>query len=75
MSEHLLNGSEVSASLEQVGREGVAEDVGVDPGRVEASFLGQPAQDQEGAGARQGPAAGVQEQLGAMPPVEVGAAP
>jgi len=35
VSEHLLNGAEVSAAFEEVGREGVPEQVGVNALRLE----------------------------------------
>ena len=47
MSQHFLNGSEVGAPLQQVGGEGVAQEVGVDALRLEPRLLGQLAQDQE----------------------------
>src|SRR3954447_2735847 len=50
------------------------EEVRVDAVRFEPGPLGDPAQDQERARAGQRPALGVQEQLRAMAPVEVGAA-
>ena len=58
MSEHFLNGSQVCSSLEQVGSERVPQQVGVDAVGVEPGLLGQLAQDQEGAGARQRAARG-----------------
>lgn len=70
MPEHFLNGTEICSSLEQVGRKRVPEQVGVDPLGVEARFLGQLPEDQEGAGPGQGPAFGVQEELRAVPAVE-----
>jgi hypothetical protein len=74
MSEHFLNRSQVCSPLEQVRRKRMAEQVGVDPVGIEARFLSQLAQDQEGAGAGQGPAPGVQEQLRTVPGVEEGPA-
>src|SRR5215216_4495054 len=47
MSEHLLNASEVGSSLQQVGGEGVPEEMRVDPLRLEARLRGEPPQDQE----------------------------
>src|SRR5215210_4307642 len=70
VAEHLLHRAEVGAALEQVRRERVAEQVRVDALRVETRLLGELAQDQEGAGARQRAAARVQEQLGPVPHVE-----
>jgi hypothetical protein len=75
MPEHFLNGTEVRASLEQVGGEGVPQQMGVHAPRVEAGLLGELPQDQEGAGARERAAARVQEQLLAVPAIEVRAAP
>ena len=43
MPEHLLDAAEVGAALEQVRREGVAEQVRVHPLRVEAGLRGEPA--------------------------------
>ena len=70
MSQHFLNGSEVGASLQQVGGEGVAQEMRVDALRFEPRLLGQLAQDQEGAGPGQGAAAGVQEELRPVARVE-----
>ena len=55
MAEHLLHRAEVGAALEQVRRERVPEEVGVDPLRLQAGLLGEAPQDEERAGARQGP--------------------
>ena len=49
VAEHLLHRAQVGAALEQVRRERVAEEVGVDALRVEARLAGERAQDQEGA--------------------------
>src|SRR3954447_4152406 len=70
VAEHLLHGAEIRAALQQVCRERVPEQVRVDSLRVEAGLLGELAQDQEGAGPRQRPAARVQEQLRPVPRVE-----
>ena len=64
VAEHLLDAAEVGAALEQVGGEGVPEQVRVHAQWLQARFFGEPAEDQEGAGARERPAAGVQEELG-----------
>ena len=64
VAEHLLHAAKVGAALEQMGRERVAEQVGVHALRLQPRLLGEPAQDQEGAGARERPAARVQEQVG-----------
>ena len=74
VAEHLLNAAEVGAALEQMGGEGMPEQVRVDPQRLEARFLGEATENQERAGARQRAAAGVQEELGPRAAVEVGAA-
>jgi hypothetical protein len=70
MSQHFLNGSEVGSAFEEVRRERVAEEVRMDAVRLQAGLLGQLAEDQEGAGAGQRAAAGVQEELGSAPHVE-----
>jgi hypothetical protein len=75
MAEHLLNGTEIGAALEQVRREGVAEDVRVHAGGVEPRLGGQRPEDEERAGARQRAASRVQEQLGPVAAVEVRPAP
>ena len=71
MSEHFLNRSQICASLEEMGGEGMAKDVGVNAGRVETRLLGEPAEDQERAGAGEGAALGVEEELRAVAAVEV----
>src|SRR5581483_7285813 len=71
MTEHFLNGAQVGAAFEQMRRERVAEEMRVDPRRVETGPLGQPAQDEKGARARQRAAARVEEELAAVAPVEV----
>lgn len=67
MSEHLLNRSQVCSALEQVRGKRVPEQVRVDAERVETGFLSELAKDQEGAGARQSAASGVQEEFRAVP--------
>ena len=74
MAEHLLHAPQVGAALEQMRRERVAEQVGVDAPGLEAGLLGEPLQDQERARAGQRAALGVQEQLGPVAAVEVGPA-
>src|SRR5688500_14679144 len=74
VAEHLLDAAQVSASLEQMRGERVTEQVWVDSLRLEPGLLGEAAQDQEGAGAGERPAARVQEELGPVAAVEVGAA-
>src|SRR5581483_9857066 len=69
--EHFLNRTEVGAALEEVGREGVPQQVWMDALGVEAGRLGEAAQDEECACARERAALGVEEELGPMPLVEV----
>ena len=71
MPKHLLDAAQVSPSLEQVGREGVPEDVGVNALRVESGLLSEPAQDEERACARERSALGVQEQVRSVAPIQV----
>src|SRR2546421_3347505 len=74
VSEHLLDAAQVGPALEEVGRERVAQEVGMDPLRLEAGPGREPAQDQERARARERAALGVQEELGPVAPVEERAA-
>src|SRR5690242_19016062 len=67
VSEHLLDASQICSAFEQVGGEGVAQEVRVHALRLKACAAGEAAQDQECAGAREGAALGVQEQLGPVP--------
>ena len=69
--EHLLDAAEVGPALQEVRGERVAEEVRMDPPGLETGSLGQPAQDQERARARERAAPGVEEELGAVPRVEV----
>ena len=71
VAEHLLHAAQVGAALEQVRRERVAEQVRVDALGLEARSLGQTAEDQERAGARERPALRVEEQLHAVAAVEI----
>src|SRR5919199_5031184 len=71
VAEHLLDGAEVGAALEQMGRERVAQQVRMDPRGVEAGLRGETAEDEEGARTRQRAAAGVEEELGPVPRVEI----
>src|SRR5581483_10348439 len=71
VAEHLLDAAEVGAALEQVRREGVPQQVRVDPLRLEAGLAGQPAQDQERARACQRPALRVEEELRPVAAIEV----
>ena len=70
MSEHFLNRSQVSSSLQEVRRKRMTEEMGVDALRIEACLLGELPQDQERARPRQRAAAGVQEELRAVARVE-----
>src|SRR5579872_2415551 len=70
MAEHFLNGSEVGSALEEMGGEGVAEEVGVDAFRLQARLPGQPLEDEEGPRTRQGAALRVEEELRPVPRVE-----
>jgi hypothetical protein len=74
MSEHFLNRSQICSTLEEVGGEGMAKDVGMDAGRIEACLPGERAEDEERTGARERAALRVEEQLRAVAPVEVGPA-
>src|SRR3954452_8285523 len=69
--QHLLDRAEVGAALEQVRGEGMPQEMRVDALRIEARLLGEPPEDQERAGPGQCAAFRVQEQLGAMSPIEV----
>ena len=72
MAEHLLDAAQVGAALEQVGGEGVTEQVRMDATRLQPGDLGQAAQDQEGAGPGQPAAAGIEEELGTGTALEEG---
>ena len=56
MAEHLLHAAQIGAALEQVGREGVAEQVGVDATGLEPCALGD---DKSDARERAGSAAAI----------------
>src|ERR1044071_434791 len=71
VAQHLLHRPQVGAALQEVRRKGMTEEMRVHALRIEARLLGQSAEDQEGAGARQRAALRVEEQLGPVPPVEV----
>lgn len=71
MPEELLDRPQVGAALEQVRGEGVTQQVGMHAPGLEAGALGETAQDEERAGTGKGATAGVEEEVGAMPPVEV----
>src|SRR5438105_1068927 len=72
--EHLLDASEVGSALEQVGGERVAQQVRMDALGLQAGAAGEPAEDQERAGAGERAALRVQEELRPVPAVEVGPA-
>jgi hypothetical protein len=74
VAEHLLDGAEVGAALEQVRGERVAQEVRVDARRVETRLLGELAEDQERTGAGERAPLRVQEELGTVAAVEVRAA-
>src|SRR6266511_5147477 len=74
MTEHFLNTPKVGSSFEQVRGERVAEQMRVDALRLRPRLRGEPAQDQDGAGAREWPTLRDQEQLRPVPAVEVRAA-
>ena len=74
VTEHLLHRAEIGAALEEVRREGVTEEVRVDATRLEPCAFGQLAKDQECAGASECTAAGVEEELRSVTPVEMGPA-
>ena len=69
--EHLLDRAQIGSALEQMCRERMAEEVRMDATGLETGTVGELAEDQEGAGTRQGPAACVQEELGPVAAVEV----
>ena len=73
MAEHLLDGAEVRSTLEEVGRERVAQEVGMHTLGLEAGALGQASKHEEGPGPRERAASGVEEELGSIATVEVGA--
>src|SRR5919109_5194218 len=70
MPEQFLNTSQICASLEQVGRERVPEQMRVDARRLEPRFGGEPAQDQERSRPCQRSALRVQEELRPVAAVE-----
>ena len=71
MAEHFLNASEVGSSLEEVGREGVPEQVWMNPFGLQPRFCCQAPQDQERAGPGQRAALGVEKELAAVLPVQM----
>ena len=73
VTEHLLDGAQVGATLEEMRCERVPEQVRVHATRLEARAIGELAQDEKRAGARERTTARVEEELGAIAAVEVGA--
>ena len=73
VTEHLLDRAQVGPSLQQVRRERVAQQVGMDAARLEPRPVGELAEDQERPRARQRATTGVEEEIGSVAPVEVGA--
>ena len=71
VAEHLLDAAQVGAALEQVGGERVAQEVRMHAAGLEARAVGELAQDEKGAGAGQRAAAGVEEEIGPVAPVEM----
>jgi hypothetical protein len=71
MTEHFLNGAEVRTALEQMRREGMPQEVGVDALWVEPCLLRELAQDEERPGPCERAAPGVQEELGPVARVQV----
>src|SRR4051794_10951791 len=69
--QHLLDAPQIGATLEQMRRERVPEQVRVDAARLEAGLVGEPPEHEEDTGARQSAALRVQEQLGPVAAVEV----
>jgi hypothetical protein len=69
--EHLLNRPQVCAALEEMRREGVAQEVRVNAFRLEPGAARKPAQDQECARAREPAALSVEEELGPVAAIEV----
>jgi hypothetical protein len=74
VAEHLLDAPEIRSPLEQMRRERVAEEMWMNPPRLEACFLGEALEDEEGAGARQWASLRIQEELRAVTAVEKRAA-
>src|SRR4051812_2712111 len=72
VAEHLLDRAKVGSAFQQVRGERVPQQVGMDALGLEAGPGRERTQDQESPRARQGPAAGVEEELRPVTPVEVG---
>jgi hypothetical protein len=75
VAEHLLHRAQVRAPLEEMRGEGMAEEVGMHPCRIETRFRGQAPEDEEGAGTGQPAALRVEEELRAVPAIEERPAP
>src|SRR6266511_3187268 len=71
MAEHLLHAPEVGTALQEVGREGMAQEVRVDALGLEACLGREPAEDQEGSGSGQRPSLRVKEELWTVALVQV----
>ena len=70
VAEHLLNAPKIGPALEEVGREGVAQEMGVDALGFEPGSLGQAPEDQEGSCASQRAPLGVEEELRPVAAIE-----
>jgi hypothetical protein len=70
VAEHLLHRAQVRAPLEEVRGEGMAEEMGVHPGRIEPRLRGQAPEDEEGAGPGQRAALRVEEKLRAVSAIQ-----
>ena len=71
VAEHLLHRAKICTALEEVRREGVAEQVRMDATRLEACAFGELAKDQERTGTGERAAASVEEELRSVAPVEM----
>ncbi len=69
--EHLLHAPQVGASLEQVRRKRVPQEVRVDAAGLEPGPVGEPSEDEERARAGECPAARIEEEVGPVPMVEM----
>ena len=74
MAEHLLDAAQVGAALEQVRRKRVAQEVRVDPLRLEARDRREPAQDEKAPGASRPPPFAFRKSSVPVAPVEERAA-
>jgi hypothetical protein len=66
VAEHLLNGTEVGSSLQEMSREGMSQEMWMDALRLEPGIAGEPPKDEKDARASEPAALGVQEELGAV---------